>query len=91
MATQASGLTSDVLRYDFFSDFILDVHPSQGILQHVAFQARDVGRLDPQILRVQDGFRVNHHAIEVAGLRDQGVKGSLAVQGVEGSCLELLV
>jgi hypothetical protein len=80
-----------VLRYNFFSDFILDVHPSQCIVQHVPFQARDVGRLEPQILRVDDRFKVNHYAIEVVGLRDQGIQGSLAVQGVESSCLELLV
>jgi hypothetical protein len=89
--TQASSLTSDVLRYNFISDLILDVNPSQSIIQHVPFQARDVGRLEHQILRVHDGFKVNHHSIEVAGLWDQGVQGSLAVQGVESSCLELLI
>ena len=38
MATQANSLALDVLRYRFVSDFILDVHASQSVFQHVAFQ-----------------------------------------------------
>jgi len=91
MATQAYSLTSDVLRYHFLSDFILDVHAGQSVFQHVAFQTGGVGRLDPKCLGVQDGFEVNHHAVEVVGLRDQGVQGSMPVEGAEGSCLELLI
>lgn len=46
MESQAYGLTSDVLRYHFISDFILDVNPSQGILDQVLFQARVLGKLE---------------------------------------------